>query len=351
MTISFDVVRSLQDAIMLLEPSNLILFANQQAHERLAAGGDKMEGRSLKSVLGDDHPLVRLVLSAIDAGVDAHDVTLELDQGNSLQVSLYRLGNGRTPAGIMAVIRDMNPVLELQIALDNSNHLARLGALISGVAHQLRSPLQGMNLRLELLRGADLESIERHIEKMRQEVERLDRAVETLLCFMCPERLKLTDFDLNQLAREVAAQVRSNHVRVEYRFAEGLPLVRADRSMIMEALSNVITNAVQAMPASGVLTLSTRGTGMFSELTITDTGVGIEKEQLDDIFNQYYTTKPPGRGFGLALTLREIELNKGTIKIDSRVGEGTSCIISLPTGEGVQTLHGDNLRGARRIFP
>jgi nitrogen-specific signal transduction histidine kinase len=81
-------VRSLQDAIILIEPSNSILFANQQARERLATRGDKIEGRSLKSVLGDDHPLVRLVLSTIDAGVEAHDVTLELDQGNSLLVSL-----------------------------------------------------------------------------------------------------------------------------------------------------------------------------------------------------------------------------------------------------------------------
>ncbi len=227
----------------------------------------------------------------------------------------------------------MKPVLELQTALDYSNRLARLGALISGVAHQLRSPLQGMNLRLELLKGAGLESKERHIDKLRQEVERLDKAVETLLCFMRPERLKLTDFDLNQLAREVAAQIRSNHVRVEYRFTEGLPLVHADRSMIREALSNVITNAVQAMPVSGVLTLSTRAAGTSSELTITDTGVGIEKERLNHIFDLYYTTKPHGSGLGLALALRAIELNKGTIKIDSRVGEGTSCIISLPVGE------------------
>jgi signal transduction histidine kinase len=118
----------------------------------------------------------------------------------------------------------MNLVLELQTALDYSNRLARLGALISGVAHQLRSPLQSMNLRLELLRDAGLESKDRHIEKMRQEVERLDKAVEALLCFMRPERLKLTDFDLNQLTHEVAAQVRNSHVRVEYRFAEELPL-------------------------------------------------------------------------------------------------------------------------------
>jgi len=329
----FDVVRSLQNAILLLDPSNSILFANQQARETLAPGADKMEGRSLKSVLGDDHPLARLVLSAIDAGVEAHDVTIELDRETSFLVSLYKLGHGRTPAGLIAVMRDMKPVIELQTALDYSNRLARLGALLSGVAHQLRSPLQGMNLRLELLRGAGLENKERHIERMRQEVERLDKAVEALLRFMRPEHLKLTEFDLNQLAREVATQIRSDQVRVEYRLAEGLPPVRADRSMVREALSNVIMNAVQAMPMRGVLTLSTRTAGTLSELTVSDTGVGIEKERLDHIFDLYYTTKPQGSGLGLALALRAIELNKGTIKIDSHVGEGTSCIMSLPRAE------------------
>lgn len=334
----FDVVRSLQDAILLLDPSNSILFANQQARERLALASDKMEGHSLKSVLGEDHPLAHLVLSAIDAGVEAHDVTIELDQENSFLVSLYKLGHGRTPAGLIAVMRDMKPVIELQSALDYSNRLARLGALLSGVAHQLRSPLQGMNLRLELLRGAGLENKERHIERMRHEVERLDKAVEALLRFMRPEQLKLTDFDLNQLAREVATQIRSDHVRVEYKLAEGLAPVRADRSMVREALGNVITNAIQAMPMPGVLTLSTRAAGTLCELTVTDTGVGIEKERLSHIFDLYYTTKPQGSGLGLALALRAIELNKGTIKIDSHIGEGTSCIISLPMAE---TLAGE----------
>jgi signal transduction histidine kinase len=197
----------------------------------------------------------------------------------------------------------------------------------------LRSPLQGMNLRLELLKGAGFENKDRHIERMRQEVERLDKAVDALLRFMRPEHLKLSDFDLNQLAREVAAQIKSDYVRVEYRLAEGLPPVRADRSMIREALSNVITNAVQAMATRGVLTLSSRAAATLAELTVTDTGVGIEKERLAHIFDLYYTTKPQGSGLGLALALRAIELNRGTIKIDSQVGEGTSCIISLPIGE------------------
>jgi two-component system, NtrC family, sensor histidine kinase AtoS len=331
----FDVVRSIQDAVLMLDPSSAILFANQQARDNLAPAGEKMEGRTLKAVLGDDHPLVSLAASAIDAGVEAHDVPIELERGSSLLVSFYKLGHGRTPAGVLAILRDMRPVLELQTAVDYSNRLARLGALISGVAHQLRSPLQGMNLRLELLRSAGVENKERHIERMQQEIERLDNAVEALLRFMRPEQLKLTNFDLNQLVRELTARIGSERVQVEHKLADGLPAVRGDCTMLSEALTNVITNAVQAMPAGGTLTVSSRRVGAAAEVTIADTGFGIEKERLDHIFDLYYTTKPHGSGLGLALALRAVELNKGTIKIDSRVGEGTTCTISLPTAESL----------------
>lgn len=331
----FDVVRSIQDAVLMLDPSSAILFANQQAREKLAPAAEKMEGRTLKSVLGEEHPLVRLAASTIDSGVEAHDVPIELERGASFLVSFYKLGHGRTPAGALVILRDMRPVIELQTALDYSNRLAQLGALISGVAHQLRSPLQGMNLRLELLRNAGIENKERHIERLQQEVDRLDNAVEALLRFMRPDQLKLTDFDLNQLVRELAARVRSERVQVEDRLAEGLPAVRGDRTMLSEAVSNVLTNAAQAMPAGGTLTISSRRVGAAAEVTVADNGFGIEKERLEHIFDLFYTTKPHGSGLGLPLALRAIELNKGTIKIDSRVGEGTTCTICLPTAESV----------------
>jgi signal transduction histidine kinase len=188
-----------------------------------------------------------------------------------------------------------------------------------------------MNLRLELLRNDDGEGKDRHIERLRQEVERLDQSVEALLRFMRPETLKITDFDVNQLLRELGSRIRDPQVRVDYHLAESLPAVHGDRSMLSEALSNVIANAAQAMmPKGGVLTLRTWVADQAIQVAVVDTGIGIEKEQLDLVFNLYYTTKPHGNGVGLSLALRAIELNRGTIKIESRVAEGTTCRIRLP---------------------
>ena len=325
----FDVVRSIQDAVVLLDANGVVLFANKEAQERLAPKNDSLEGASLATVLGPEHPLLALVQSTV-AGTEAHDVPLALPAGGTFLVSFFRLGRERIPAGLLIVLRDLTPVIELETALDSSNRLARLGTLISGLAHQLRSPLNGMNMRLELLRHEAGDKGEKHIDKLRHEVTRLDEAIEALLRFMRPEQLKLSVFDMNELLKELGGRVNSERVKVEYQLDPVLPSVQSDRGMISEALSNLITNAEQAMVDGGGLTLSSKLQGSSVEVTVADSGPGIAKEQLDRIFDLYYTTKAGGSGLGLPFAMRAIELNGGKIAIDSELGQGTVCKVTIP---------------------
>ncbi len=326
----FDVVRSIQDAVVLLDANGVVLFANKEAQERLAPKANSLEGASLASALGPEHPLLTLVQSSV-AGTEAHDVPVSLPAGGTYLVSFFRLGRERVPAGLLVVLRDLTPVIELETALDSSNRLARLGTLISGLAHQLRSPLNGMNMRLELLRHEAGDAGAKHIDKLRHEVTRLDEAVEALLRFMRPEQLKLSDFDMNELLKELGARVNNDRTKVEYQLDPALPSVQADRGLIYEALTNLIINAEQAMPDGGSLTLASRLQGSAVELTIADRGPGIAKEHLDRIFDLYYTTKASGSGLGLPFAMRAIELNGGKIAIDSELGQGTVCKVTIPT--------------------
>jgi signal transduction histidine kinase/HAMP domain-containing protein len=325
----FDVVRSIQDAVVLLDTNGVVLFANKEAQERLAPKNDSLEGASLASVLDPEHPLLALVQSTV-AGTEAHDVPLTLPAGGTYLVSFLRLGRERVPAGLLIVLRDLAPVMELETALDSSNRLARLGTLISGLAHQLRSPLNGMNMRLELLRHEAGDKGAKHIDKLRHEVTRLDEAIEALLRFMRPEQLKLSVFDMNELLKELGGRVNSERVKVEYQLDPALPSVQSDRGLISEALSNLITNAEQAMVDGGGLTLSSSLQGSSVEVTVADSGPGIAKEQLDRIFDLYYTTKAGGSGLGLPFAMRAIELNGGKIAIDSELGQGTVCKVTIP---------------------
>jgi signal transduction histidine kinase len=338
----FEIVRSIHDGVVLVDSGGSLLFANREA--RVVLGLDKtpgVEGRPLGVLLRRNHPLVAMAEAALESGSEAQDVPMNLSangdgDGASMLISFFRLGAARKPVGLLILLRDMNAVQELESVVDQSTRLARLGGLISGVAHQLRSPLHGMNLRLELMREDALRGndIEKHINRLRGEVERLDQSVEALLRFMRPQELKLSRFLVNDLLAEIANRIKRERICFAFQFSADHP-VEADREMLSEAFSNLIQNAMQAMPDGGGIAISTAEKDGMVEVEISDHGVGIAPENLEQVLNLYFTTKKGGSGLGLPLALRAIELNRGVLKIDSRVGEGTTCRIRLPLASDV----------------
>jgi signal transduction histidine kinase len=187
-----------------------------------------------------------------------------------------------------------------------------------------------MGMRLELLRSEVGERGLRHIDKLRQEMNRLDETLETLVRFICPPKLKVLDFDINEMLRELGTRVGNDRIQVELSIESELPPIRADREMIHEALANVMVNAEQAMPDGGTIILAATRDDSSVTVSITDSGPGIARENSPRIFELYYTTKTGGKGMGLPNALRSIYLNGGTMTMKSSVGHGTSCSISLP---------------------
>jgi signal transduction histidine kinase len=233
----------------------------------------------------------------------------------------------------LLILRDLKPVQELESVVDYSGRLARLGGLISGVAHQIRNPLNAMSLQLELL-SQDAEGdrpLDKRLLALRKEIRRLDQAVDALLRFMRPERLEFDYVSLNELLSEVANQVVSPRIKLAYLLDPNLPRVSADRALLSEALRNIAINAIEAMPEGGTLTLrsAARGDGLV-EVSIIDEGPGIPSQHLDRIFQLYFTTKDGGNGLGLSLASRAIDLHGGTIEVKSKQGEGTTVRIRLP---------------------
>ena len=333
-----NIFRSINDAVILLDASGSVLFANPEAQARLGLPtGGIAEGKPLPLLLGRGNPLARMVETVYATGAEMRDVALELGsdgEPSRLLVSISSLGQGPEPAGLLIVARDLESVRELESVVDYSGRLVRLGGLISGVAHQIRNPLNAMNLQLELLsqdaaRGAP---IDQRLRAVRQEIERLSRAIDALMRFMRPEQLKLAPISINELLSEVAGQAAPAGVRVETAFDSALPTVSVDRALLGEALRNVISNACDAMAQrGGTLRLTTAlAPGDFVEIRIADTGGGIETENLQRIFKLYFTTKKNGNGLGLPLALRAVDLHHGTMDIESAMGVGTTVIIRIP---------------------
>jgi signal transduction histidine kinase len=325
------------DAILLIDADTTILFANPEARARLKLGSGAVEGRMLTLVFGPRHPLARMVEGALASGTEAHDVAIELEdssaQKNQCLVSIFPLSRGRDAAGLLVTLRDLKPVAELETVVEYSSHLARMGGLISGVAHQIRKPLNVLSIRLEWMRqdadqGMPLGA---HIESIRYEIHRLDRVIDGLLRFMRPERLEIGPVDVADLLSEASAQISCPNIVIDYQAAGALPKLSADRALLSEAFRNIFQNAADAMPQGGKISVrAALVPGRLLEVVIGDSGCGIEPDQLEHIFDLYFTTKPTGNGVGLSLAMRAIDLHQGTIEVDSKVGHGTRVCVRLP---------------------
>jgi signal transduction histidine kinase len=336
----FDALRSIQDLVMLIDADGTLLFANSEAQDVLglpAAGAS--EGKPLRLLLGAEHPLMQLIGPALAAGTEVRDVAFEIGdrfERRRFLVSALSLGQGRESAGLLVIMRDLEQMRELETVVDQSSRLARLGSLLSGVAHQIRTPLNVMTLQLELLHQ-DLEAgrdADPRIARVSQEIARLAKAIDALMRFMRPEQLKYEELAVNDLLREIGSQLSRSNIRVEYQLDTTTPTIKADRDLLSEALRNMVNNAAEAMPQGGVITLGTAYRDSATvEIDVKDCGAGIAPEDLERIFNLYFTTKEGGSGLGLSLALRAIDLHGGSVNVESKVGVGTTFKIHLPAGQ------------------
>jgi signal transduction histidine kinase len=331
-----NIFRSIDDAVLLLDAGGLIRFSNDDAQGRLGLpAGGLAQGKALAALIGESHPLVRVMRTAKAAGTELRDVAIEEGHGKDksrLLVSIFPLGRDPARAGQLVIVRDLDPVQRLESVVDNSERLARLGGLFSGVAHQIRNPLNAITLELELLSQDARASkpVEDHVHAVREEMSRIDVVIEALMRFMRPGQLKIERVAANDLLSEVALSVKEPRIEVRCDLDPAAAFVKADRAVLMEALRNIVQNAVDAMPTGGTLRFISALVDGFVELSISDTGEGIAPEHLEDIFQLYFTTKEDGNGVGLPLALRAVDLHGGTLNIESKLNQGTLVRIRLP---------------------
>ncbi len=220
--------------------------------------------------------------------------------------------------------------------IDVAARLTAISKLTSGVAHEIKNPLNAISLRLDLLRetlGLPEEEIIKEIDILHKEVMRLDRVVKTFLDFSRPVEVHFSDLDLAQLAREVVAllgpQAKSLNVNLEIA-AKDAALMRGDPDMLKQVLVNLATNALEAMKGGGKLDVKVANGSNVVTLDIADNGPGIDPKLRDKVFQLYFTTKPGGSGIGLAMTYRAVQLHNGTIDFASESGRGTTFHIQFP---------------------
>jgi signal transduction histidine kinase len=235
-----------------------------------------------------------------------------------------------------------------------SEKLSSLGRLAAGVAHEVGNPMGAVlgytNLLMEHV--TDDEKARDYLQRIETEVRRIDGIVRELLDFSRPKPSEPAPVDVNSLVSESASFLSYKKlmasIQVETRLEDGIGMVWADADQLKQVLVNLMLNAVDAIEGKGVLEIATRGplpekeetasegsSRGFVEIAVSDTGKGISTEDVNKIFDPFYTTKPPGEGtgLGLAISLRIVEAFGGTIHVESTEGEGSTFSVQLPPYE------------------
>ncbi|MBW1806451.1 MAG: PAS domain S-box protein [Deltaproteobacteria bacterium] len=332
--------RSLQDTSAFADevvtnlPVGLIAMDRDGKIASINAAAEEITGISLDDALGKDpKELLPSELCGLKDSMDQGHVMFERDMecgfsdGDPVPLSVSGtniINEEGDHVGSVIILRDLGEVRRLQDEIRRKEKLAALGGLAAGVAHEIRNPLSSIKGMASYF-GSKFKDGSEDREAaivMAREVDRLDRVISELLYFARPSELKLKPVDINELlehsVRLVRQDAETKGVKVDWSGSQDLPRVSIDPDRFSQCLLNLHLNAIQAMGEGGVLTIrSLRGENREIKVEISDTGKGIDPDDLKRIFDPYFTTKPSGTGLGLAIVHKIIEAHQGRIEVDS----------------------------------
>jgi len=236
---------------------------------------------------------------------------------------------------------------DLKDRLRMAEHFAGIGQVAQSIAHEIKNPLNFISLSIDHIRDAfrpdnpeEARTFESLVGNIKGEVQRISRFTRSFLEYGRPIELirresSLTEI-INQVLELISAQAGESNITIETNF-DRVPEMDLDPEFIRTCLYNIIINAFDAMPRGGVLKMSAENTDSEVTLRFADTGIGVDPEGLEKIFEPYYTTKTGGLGLGLALTRKIIEGHGGKMEFASRPGEGSVVSLHLPTRREKET--------------
>lgn len=335
------------DAIMITghEAENLgqIISANQAASDLYGYSIDELLGMNIVQMVPEGkEEKFKNRMKAVLLGEWSHKRVKRRKKDGSLiqldmSMGMLYVGEKRH---LLTFCRDITEKLQAEEELNRANQMALVGQMAVGLAHEIKNPLAGIKVSLDVL-AEEMELAPDDKElflRVINEISRMDKLLKSLLNYARPPQPHFDPVDLNRLLDnslkniEVTTSSRKDlSVHFEAHFAENLPQVEVDSAQIQQVFLNILLNAVDSIEHEGEINVYTRMDGDSSIwIEITDTGKGISETGLEKLFNPFYTTKTKGTGLGLSICKRLVEQHGGTIGVDSHEGSGTSFVIILP---------------------
>lgn len=331
---------NLADGLMLFDKDDRLALATPSVGRFLGRAPEALLHRPAQEIFSRAAPIEAALHEAFQKRQPLAWQTVEPTNGSEgprLAVNVQFVEEHGERLGALVTLRDTTTRAELEDQLAVATRLAAIGRLTSGVAHEVKNPLNAMILQVEILKsklGAESQSVSPQLDILSSEIRRLDRVVKTFLDFTRPVELRLAPTDLSTLVQEVFSlaepQARQNAVRLVLE-PNGAPATApVDRDLLKQALLNLVLNGCEAMPSGGELRVRMRPqTGHF-ELEIADQGTGIPAALRPKLFTLFCTNKPGGTGVGLAMASRIVQLHSGSINFETEENRGTTFRVVLP---------------------
>ncbi len=360
---------SVTDGIVVTTLEGIVLKVNERAAQMIGyASGDELLGKScFDCVVQSDHnKMADNMQKVIKEGlIRSQEYTLRKADGTEfpaeLSTNVIKDASGNV-RGLITISRDITErrqaeerEKQLEQELNLAGRLASIGQLAAGVAHEINNPLTGVIGFSHLLLSRDIpDDIKQDLQVIHSEAQRVAKIVENLLVFAHQRKTGREHVNINEIINRVlelrAYEMKVNNIKVEAQLAPELPLTIADAGQLQQVFLNIVLNAEHFITKAhnrGKLIVKTEEVNGSIRASFTDDGTGVSPENLDKIFNPFFTTKEVGKGTGLGLSICHsiITQHQGRIYARSKLGKGATFVIELPVvADTVQTGKAEETR-------
>jgi PAS domain S-box-containing protein len=336
-------LENMAEGVIFIDPSDKVTMCNREIEKTWKVKSEEIINKSVKD---DQIPYVGGVASKI---TERFKKGIETSQHQEVKTEGGFLYNTYSAVfdptgkywGTVITSHDITERKKLEQQLLHSERLATIGEMSAKVAHEIRNPLSSISLNTELLydeiskeNGEEKSEAENLIQSILSEVDTLTEMSDEYLRFARFPRLDTKPVSVNNILIELSKFFNKERLKrgitLKENYAPDLPLILLDVNQIKQAFLNILKNSFEAMPEGGKLSISTRLKDDCIEVSITDTGSGISKEDVQRVFDPFYSAKVNGTGLGLALTMKTVEGHHGEIICKSTIDKGTTMVVSFP---------------------